>query len=346
MVLRLETVNPLDRPEWDDLLLTHKESTFFHTAAWAKVLHQSYGYEPNYISVMDGPDRLALVPLMDVRSFLTGRRGVSLPFTDCCNPLTTDGAPFAEIIDKMIDHGKQAQWKYMELRTNRPLPAEIPASALFHGHLLDISGSEKSIFSGLRDSTRRNIKKSEKEGVVVSISGSEDSLREFYRLNCMTRRDHGLPCQPYAFFENIYSNILASNLGIVALAAKEGKNIAGAVFFHFGDMAIYKYGASDRNYLQLRSNNLVFWKVIQWYRGQGCQRLDFGRTEPENTGLLQFKRGWGVAEYPINYYKYDFRQSAFVTDHTKVTGWHNSLFRRMPLPLLKITGSLLYRHVG
>ncbi len=346
MAYSTKIVNPLDQPGWDDLLMTHKESTIFHTVAWARVLYESYGYDPTYITITDGPDLLALIPLMDVRSFLTGRRGVSLPFTDCCDPLMMDDAPFPEIIDDLIEYGRRAKWRYLELRTGRPLPANIPASALFHGHLLDISGSEKSIFTGLRDSTRRNIKKSEKEGVVVTISGSEDSLREFYRLNCMTRRDHGLPCQPYVFFENIYSHIIDKNLGVVALAAKEGKNIAGAVFFHFGDRAIYKYGASDRNYLQLRSNNLVMWKAIQRYRDLGYQCFDFGRTEGENTGLLQFKRGWGASEYPINYCKYDFRQSAFVADHSKVTGWHNHIFRRMPIPLLKLAGSVLYRHVG
>jgi CelD/BcsL family acetyltransferase involved in cellulose biosynthesis len=346
MTLRMEIVNPLDQPGWGDLLMTHKESTFFHTAAWAKVLHESYGYDPTYITIMDGPDLLALIPLMDVRSFLTGRRGVSLPFTDCCDPLITKGVLFGEIIDDLIEYGKQAKWNYLELRTAHPLPAEIPASAIFHGHTLDITGSEDAIFSALRDSTRRNIKKSEKEGVVVTISGSADSLREFYRLNCMTRRDHGLPCQPYVFFENIYSHIIARNLGIVVLAAIEGKKIAGAVFFHFGSRAIYKFGASDRNYLQLRSNNLVFWKAIQWYCGHGFKRLDFGRTESENTGLLQFKRGWGASEYQINYCKYDFRQRAYVSDHLKVTGWHNSIFRRMPVPLLRIAGSMLYRHVG
>jgi lipid II:glycine glycyltransferase (peptidoglycan interpeptide bridge formation enzyme) len=135
-------------------------------------------------------------------------------------------------------------------------------------------------------------------------------------------------------------------MGIVALASIGGKIIAGAVFFHLGNRAIYKYGASDRNYQELRSNNLVIWKAIQWYCGQGYKRFDFGRTEEENTGLLQFKRGWGAAEYPINYLKYDFMQGAYVADHLKVTGWHNHIFRRMPVPLLRIAGSIMYRHAG
>jgi len=336
----------LARPEWDDLVLNYQNSTFFHTAAWAKVLQESYGYSPTYFTIMGDPGQQALIPLLEINSFFTGRRGVSLAFTDCCDPLVADGMSFAQIISELIEYGKRARWKYLELRTSRPLPADIPASAQFHGHILDISGEENVVLSKFRDSTRRNIIKAEKKGVVVTINVSRDAIREFYRLNCTTRREHGLPCQPFAFFENIYSHIISKDLGVVALAAKDGKNIAGALFLHFNDRAIYKYGASDRSYQQYRSNNLLFWKAIQWYQGHGFKRLDFGRTEPENTGLLQFKRGWGTTENPIYFYRYDFRQKAFVTDYAKVTGWHNSIFRRMPIPLLKLAGAVLYRHVG
>lgn len=346
MPFRTQVVNPLEHPGWDDLVLKYPSSTFFHTTAWAKVLQESYGYVPAYFAIKDDPGMPALMPLLEINSFLTGRRGVSLPFTDCCDLLVTDGKPFEQIISKLIEYGKRAKWKYLELRTSRQLPAGIQASAQFHGHTLDISGEESAILSTFRDSTRRNIDKAEKNGVVVTINGSKDALREFHRLNCTTRREHGLPCQPYAFFENIYSHIITRNLGVVALAAKDGKNIAGALFLHFNDKVIYKYGASDREYQQFRSNNLLFWKAIQWYRGHGFKRLDFGKTESENTGLLQFKRGWGTTEYPINFCRYDFRQKAFVTDHAKVTGWHNRIFRRMPIPLLKLAGAMLYRHVG
>ena len=36
----------------------------------------------------------------------------------------------------------------------------------------------------------------------------------------------------------------------------------------------------------------------------------------------------------------------FVSDTLRPTGYYNSLVRRIPLSLNKITGSLLYRHVG
>lgn len=133
---------------------------------------------------------------------------------------------------------------------------------------------------------------------------------------------------------------------MVVLASYNGRTIAGSVYVHFGRKAVYKYGASDRRYQHLRANNLIMWEAIQRYSGDAYASLYLGRTEPENDGLLQFKRGWGCDEQRINYYRYDLRSDAFVAGRLSVSGAHTAFFRHMPLPLLKLAGTLLYRHVG
>lgn len=216
----------------------------------------------------------------------------------------------------------------------------------FLGHHLDLSQNEELIISSFKDSTRRNIKKAITEGVEVKILNSLESVKEFFRLNCTTRKYHGLPPQPYRFFKKVYDHIISRNLGLVAIAYYKEKAIAGAICFHFGEKAIYKYGASDRKYLHLRANNLVMWEAIKWYCHNGYKSFCFGRTEPDNQGLKQFKTGWGTKENVINYYKFDLKRDVFIADHQKVTKLQQTIFRKMPIPLLNIFGSLLYRHIG
>jgi lipid II:glycine glycyltransferase (peptidoglycan interpeptide bridge formation enzyme) len=206
-------------------------------------------------------------------------------------------------------------------------------------------GHEK-IFSNLRDSTRRNVKKAEKEKVEVQIEKSGDALGEFCRLNRLTRREHGLPPQPYHFFEKVHRHIISQEGGFIALAYFQGKAIAGNVFFHFGDQAIYKYGASDKAYQHLRANNLIMWEAVKWFAGKGFKSLCFGRTELENEGLRQFKTGWGAEETQVRYFKYDMRQGAFVPGTQKGEPAYANLFRATPAPILNAIGSLLYRHMG
>jgi hypothetical protein len=118
------------------------------------------------------------------------------------------------------------------------------------------------------------------------------------------------------------------------------------MFFHFGKKAIFKYGASDRSYLPLRANNLVMWEAIRNYSQKGYQSLCFGRTEMENKGLLHFKSSWGATQYPIHYYRYDLGKETFVRPSSRVSGWHNAIFRNMPLSVLNKIGTVLYRHMG
>ena len=327
------------------MLLRADDSSFFHTSSWARVLHESYNYKPLYFASIENGIFTALVPMMEIKSFLTGKRGVSLPFTDSCPLIINEKKHFPKIIDRIINYGKNAGWKYIEWRDGGRSFKNKVSSCFYYGHVLDLAHNEKETLSNFRSSTRRNIKKAIREGVDVGIFNSLESVKDFCRLNCMTRKDHGLPPQPHGFFMKLYEYIISKKKGFVVLASYAKRIIAAAVYLHFGDQAIYKYGASNRDYQHLRPNNLVMWQAIKWCVENGFRSLSFGRTEPENTGLLQFKRGWGAGEKVTDYYKYDLKNSAFVKDRSKARTSY-SFFRKMPSPLLNLAGTLLYRHVG
>jgi len=118
----------------------------------------------------------------------------------------------------------------------------------------------------------------------------------------------------------------------VVLASYRGMKIAGSVFFHFGGKAIYKYGASKREYQGLRANNLVLWNAINYYSEKGYTELCFGRTVRENEGLRTFKNGWGTREHALNYYEYNLHQAQFVQTQENVSKFQNIVFRKMPIP--------------
>lgn len=342
----LEILDPTAYENWNEMLLATPGSSFFHTANWARVLQQSYGYRPLYFAKRNSGRLAALIPLMEVRSVLTGARGVSLPFTDYCEPILPDRCDGQELHDAIKDHARAARWKYVELRGGEALtPSQTPSST-FYRHVLDVSKPESALFASLRDSTKRNIKKAAKEGLTLAINQSSTALAEFYRLHGLTRQGHGVPVQPWHFFEQIYEHIIGKGLGNIVTAEHEGKVIAAAVYFHFGGHAIYKYGASDKAYQTLRPNNLVMWEAIKWYSANGYRSLCFGRTELHHAGLRQFKVGWGAEERALHYYKYDFARDAFVEEASKTASPYHKVMTRMPVSVLRLAGSLLYKHMG
>lgn len=344
--MNLDIIDPTQYPNWDDLLMSTSGNSIFHSSSWARVLKETYGYEPRYFTIIDQGRILALIPVMEVKSFLTGKRGVSLPFTDYCEPILDNGIKLQDLINSITEYGKKVGWRYVEFRGGNTLSPFTFPSFTYLRHTLNLSEKEDPIFSNFRDSTKRNIKKAMKEGVKVKIDHSRESVEEFYGLNCMTRKQHGLPPQPFGFFEKIHDHIISKDLGMVVLASLNQENIASAIYFHFGREAFYKYGASDNKYQYFRANNLVMWEAIKWYSQNGYKAFCLGRTEPENQGLIQFKSGWGTTINKIKYYRYDLEKGSFVSGSSRVTGFHNRVLRRMPAPLLNKLGALLYKHVG
>jgi len=340
----VQILNPIEYPGWDELLISSQSYTFFHSAVWAKVLCETYHYRPVYFVLFDGSKFQALAPMMEVRSTFTGRRGVCLPFTDHCEFISDSGLKCQDIISAITQYGREHRWQYIELRWG-DYPGEAPATS-FYGHTLDLTVGDEQLFRRCADSVRTNIRKAIRVGVEVSIDRTLDGVMQYYRLHSITRRRHGLPPQPYRFFKKIYDHIISKNLGFVALAYYRGKKVAGAMFFNFGDKSMFKFGASDYTYQDLRANNLIMWEAIKWHTQHGYRSLCFGRTDVDNEGLRRFKMGWGAQERILNYYRYDLRREAFVAQTRVVGDAYHRVFRVMPIPLLRLCGSILYKHIG
>jgi len=81
---------------------------------------------------------------------------------------------------------------------------------------------------------RRAVRKAEKLGVTVEILKDALGIRQFYALQCQTRRKHGLPPQPFRFFQNVRKCILAEGSGIIILARLAREQSQAASFFTRG----------------------------------------------------------------------------------------------------------------
>nr|WP_230406604.1 hypothetical protein [Candidatus Scalindua japonica] len=205
--MNLKIINPITYPGWDDLLLSNPDYSFFHSSSWARVLHESYNFKPLYFTLIKENKLLVLMPIMEVKNFIAGKKGVSLPFADYVDPIVAEGSHINDVFDYLIEYGKKSSWKSIEIKGGEWLFQESPLSSYYYGHTLDLSQGEDQIFSNLRDSTRRNIKKAIKADIKVEVCNTLASINEFYRLNCLTRKMHGLPPQP-AFFLETYMTIL------------------------------------------------------------------------------------------------------------------------------------------
>jgi hypothetical protein len=345
MTDNLKIINPLKENNWNDLVKNYSDCSFFHSTNWANVLRESYNYFPFYFVTYTSEGEVrSIIPFMEISSFLTGKRGVSLPFSDYCEPLCDNN--FDDLFSEIKNYAAANKWKTIEFRGGNKFFPQVEPSSFYYHHVLDLQPGEEKIFSNFSSNNKRNIKKALRENVKIEMLTSLEATDQFYQLNCMTRKKHGLPPQPYYFFKNIFKNVFSQNLGFIILASYNKKVIAGAVYFHFGKKALYKFGASDMNYQHLRANNLIMWEAIKHFAEKGFTEFSFGKTEPDNAGLRQFKLGWGTQEEKIFTYKYNLSDKRFIENPDQTSGVHTKIFSKLPIPVLKLVGTLTYRHIG
>jgi lipid II:glycine glycyltransferase (peptidoglycan interpeptide bridge formation enzyme) len=236
------------------------------------------------------------------------------------------------------------RWRSLELRPRIAMPNALTESASYYLHSLDLTRPAEHIFEGLHhSSTQRAIRRAEREGVSYESGTSERFLSAFYGLLRQSRRRHGLPPQPLAWFRNLIA-CLRSGVTI-HVASKDGRPIASILTLSFKKTMVYKYGGSDARYHRLGGMPFLFWRAIQEAKAQGIDELDLGRADLDQPGLVAFKDHLGATRTTLTYYTYPARRQGAAHDGP-IFRAARQVVSYLPDAALDLTGRLLYRHLG
>src|SRR5438477_10353155 len=338
-------MNPLADREWANAISLHPDATIFHSTAWARVLADNYGHRPCYVQMSLNGSLLALVPMMEVQSVLTRSRGICLPFSDYCAPLTFSSFGHELVTQKLQQIARERRWSYFELRSHSMVPINVPASESYYGHFLDLRIGPEAVISNFSSSVQRAVRKAQRSGLNVSIQSSPEAMAQFYKLHVRTRRRHGVPSQSLSFFINIQRHLISPGFGFIVLVECQKGPIAAAIFFKLGRHAVYKFGASDERLQELRANNLAMFEAIRYLAEGGAEALHFGRTEKENQGLRRFKLSWGAAAETIDYARFEMASASWKRWHDSRSTLHQHVFRALPASLNRLAGAIIYPHL-
>ena len=343
--LSANLMNPLVDREWDDAISLHPDATIFHSTAWARVLADTYGHRPCYLQMSFNGSLLALVPMMEVQSVVTRSRGVCLPFSDYCAPLTFSSFGNELVTQKLQQIARERGWSYFELRSHSIVPENVPAFESYYGHSLDLRIGSEALISNFSSSVQRAVRKAQRSELSVTVRTDLDAMAEFYKLHVRTRRRHGVPPQPRSFFMNIHRHLVSAGHGFIVLVTSQKVPVAAAMFFKLGRHAVYKFGASDERVRALRGNNLAMFEGIKYLAEEGAETLHFGRTDKDNNGLRRFKLSWGATEEEISYARFEMASESWKYSCETHSGLHKHIFRALPASLNRLAGAIIYPHL-
>jgi hypothetical protein len=344
-------IDPTKDARWAELVERHPRSSVFHTVGWLEALRRTYRYEPVVFTTSPPTGELknGLV-FCRVNSWLTGRRLVSLPFSDHCEPLYDSTEELDFLVRYLQAAVERQQWKYLELRpTNDHFAGpndkiNLSVASSYFLHVLSLRPDLDELFRGFdKDCVQRRICRADRAGLVEKIGRSEGLLKDFYVLFMATRGRHRLPPSPYSWFQNLIK--YQGDALEIRLAYKDGIPVSAILTLRFKETVYHKYGCSDTRSNRFGATPWLLWKAIVAAKSNGAVNFDLGRTEEDNTGLLAFKNHWAPQPGRLNYWRFPGTPSSSSGKHWKLKAAKRA-FSVMPKGLLRVLGGLVYRHIG
>jgi hypothetical protein len=340
---------------WDSRLSSSSGGWISNTTQWRDCLEQSFP-QMKCIPLLIGNDSEAptQIALYKISSMIKGTRYVNSPYSSISSIVCDSPGHISELIgyfDSLRkDHGQKIRIEMYSSKKHELLEqcGRFQLTRNYMHHFLDLQKDSSKIFDSFHlDCVKRSIKKSEKSKFKLRRADQLSDVNDFYRLYCITRKNLGLPPMPLVFFQKLFTNLFPRGELDIYFTLLDNKSVAGLLLLKYKDTVLVEFAGDDFSHRKLFPNHFVYWNCIQLAQKQGYKRFSFGRTHKLNMGLLQFKRRWGTQEEYMSIYSYPKESACDSTkEDTMAYRLVNKIAPKMPMPLFRLMGTILYRYAG
>jgi hypothetical protein len=182
----------------DARIAQEMKQALYYTSAWLDLITEIYGYSPIALTSTNPSGQVTgSLPLCFIQSPVTGRRLVSLPFSDHCPLLAADEASANDLVDQAIRLAQEQSVRYLELRTgvNDVLAkrTNLVAGDLYVLWIKPLVDDTDAIWRSTHRSVRQRMKKAHRRCVQVQmaesreqrIDGLQVQLLSYHRTSCV-----------------------------------------------------------------------------------------------------------------------------------------------------------------
>lgn len=266
--------------------------TLFHAPAWQESVEQAFDVKIERFVPQSEPGGVAFYSVLDD---IRGRRVVSTPFSDVCDPLITTEQGWREFAHRL-----------------RSFDAPVVVRPFAHGHALaddsfthrnelvwhgiDLSNGADMVWDGLRSKVRTAIRRAAKQGLTFRVSTSMDDIVAFHRMHVDLRKSkYRMLAQPLSFFEELHGRF-GDDMAVI-VAEEEDDPVAAMVYLAYNGVWYYKFSASyPRHY---RPNGALIIEACREGERRGLRLLDMGRSDIGQSGLVDFKEQFASESRPL-----------------------------------------------
>ena len=337
-----------DTTAWDAFVHARPDATFFHLAAWRRVIEAAFSHRTHYVAAEQDGAIVGVLPLAQVKTRLFGNTLISSPFCVYGGPL----AATAEAACALAGHAASlraklgataCEFRYLNAPVDEALPEGWRArDALYVTFRRAVTANDDANLKAIPRKQRAVVRKGIERGLVATTDRNVDGLHAIYAESV---RNLGTPV-----FARRYFRILDETFGDamdVLTVTDSGLPTASVLNFYWRDEVIPYYGGGTREARTSFSNDFMYWEVMRRAAARGCRLFDFGRSKL-GTGAYSFKKNWGFEPQPLEY-----RVNLAPGEHVPEVNPTNPKYRlmiaawkRLPVPVANVIGPVLVRGVG
>jgi hypothetical protein len=337
-----------DRPAWEGYVAGHPNGALYHTLGWRDFVTDIFGHEPVYLAAFRGGRVTGLLPLFVVRHPLLGSKALSLPYdVGSGGPLADDDATERALIEAAQAAAARAAVNYFEIRCDAARPT-LDAMSFVRAEPVLISDmtldGEEAVWARVRKDHVKAMRKAERRGITVTEARSLDEYMDFYDVYLRVFRDFGTPPYASAYFSALFDRMYSSGSVRLLLARLDGKAVGGLVFFCGGRTLVSKFAACVPDAVPLRAYAALYGEAIRLSLTLGYPKLSWGTSSRAQTGLVDFKEGWGATTRAAAVYQLAFRGTPpSLTRYYDSNGLAQRVWRTLPLGITRLVGPSLNR---
>ena len=343
MTLALRTLDPAREPAWDAFVEAMPDGSFFHRAAWARVIAQAFGHHPHYTLAERDGSIVGILPLAQVKTVLFGNTLISVPFCVYGGVLAVDNetrfALEAHAATLMTQTGASA----VELRYREPVESDwLTRPDLYVTFRRAIDADNEKNLKAIPRKQRAMVRKGIQNGLISVCNQDVDGLHRIYAESV---RNLGTPVFAKKYFR-ILTEVFKDCLDVVTIL-DEGTALASVMNFYFRDEVLPYYGGGTLGARPRAANDFMYWEVMRRAAGRGCRLFDFGRSKI-GTGAFSFKHNWGFEPAPLHY-RFKLRPGAAIPDHNPMNPKYRlfiQAWKRLPVPVANVIGPHIVRGIG
>jgi hypothetical protein len=275
----------------------------------------------------------------------------SAPWATHCDPLADDPETCSVLVKGLVAYCQEIGAGNLQVRTLHTTGqfedyGFYPQTPYKHHRLDLVRPFEEVQRSFSRNAVRAMVSRARKRGYSLMMAQGPQDVALFHKLFANNRQRLGLPLIPQRFFNAIWEILVPKSANLLFIC-RDNDVAAGLLVFKYGKVLTLEYAGESTGARQDGVNQLLYWEAVALAAREGYSQVSFGRTSPDNAGLLLYKRHFGTVEEDLVNYRWpvgptaikDWREFRLASKAVGV------LCRYLPWSGRVALGEIVYRHL-